>query len=247
MRENPTPDSNRIRILSYNLWHGKAQRELGELVATHDPDVMCIQEARGSSLPRQLDGMQLAVTTARNRLGVALYTRASRFEIERALTYKLTTSRHDRLVGGTDHRLAAARVNDHLAGQRLVLASFHATPFTDSNAFRRRQVDEAHAFLGELGPGLPTVMAGDYNHPILLFMLQLHLKRRGIGLAHTPSSTFHKDGNLMRGKFDLATMSGLTETSSVTLPQAASDHMPVLFDLRYSDSVRETPLTRIGR
>jgi exodeoxyribonuclease-3 len=228
-------DSRRVRVLSYNLWQGRAQRELGGLVEVHDPDVMCIQEASGSSLPRQLDGMRLAVTTARNRLGVALYVRAARFEIERALTYKLTTSRHDRFVGGTDHRLAAGRVSDHWAGRQLVLASFHATPFTDSNAFRRRQVDEAHEFLGELGPGLPVVMAGDFNHPILLFMLGLFLKRRGISLAHTPSSTFHKEGNLMRGKFDLATMSGMTATDAVTLPQAASDHLPVLFDLRYED------------
>jgi len=224
-----------ISVLSYNLWHGRAQGELGTLARARHPDVICIQEARGSSLPAHLGGLTLAVATSRNRLGVALYVKTSRFEVEDALTYKLTTSRHDRLVGGTDHRLAAARVYDKLAGRRIVLGSFHATPFTDSNAVRRQQVDDAHRALGELGPGLPAMMAGDYNHPILLFMLRAHLKRQGIGLAHTPSSTFHKEGNIMRGKFDLATVSRLAVMSAVTLPQGASDHRPVLFTLRYDD------------
>jgi exodeoxyribonuclease-3 len=77
-------------------------------------------------------------------------------------------------------------------------------------------------------------MAGDYNHPILLFMLRRHLRRQGVSLARTASSTFHREGNLMRGKFDLATVSELAVTSAVALPQAASDHTPVLFTMDYS-------------
>jgi exodeoxyribonuclease-3 len=225
---------DRITVLSYNLWHGRAQRELETLVGLHHPDVICIQEATGI-LPPFLGDLRLAITTPNNRLGVALYVKSSRFEVETAQSYKLTVSRHDRLVGGTERRLAAAQVTDVVAGRRIVLGSFHATPFTDSNAVRRRQVDDAHAALAVLGPGLPTMMAGDFNHPILLFMLRTHLGRQGISLAHTPTSTFHKDGNLMRGKFDLATFSQLVLVDAQTLPQGASDHHPVLFDLEYSD------------
>jgi exodeoxyribonuclease-3 len=224
-----------IRLLSYNLWHGRAQPELPELISTHQPDVVCIQEARGTSLPQRLDGMHLAVTAPRNRLGVALYLRVSRFDLTKAGTYQLTVSRHDRLVGGTEHRLAAARAYDLTAARSVVFGSFHATPFTDSNAVRRQQVDDAHRVLAELGPGVPSVMAGDFNHPILLFMLRAHLLRQGIGLAQTSTRTYRKEGNLMRGKFDLATVSGLGVTSAVTLPQGASDHMPVLFEVEYRD------------
>lgn len=235
MGDDSEPNSRPIKVLSYNLWHGRAQHELATLARVRDPDVICIQEARGSTLPSHLARLTLAVSTSRNRLGVALYVKTSRFDVEDARTYKLTTSRHDRLVGGTDHRLAAARVYDKLAARQLVVGSFHATPFTDSNAVRRQQVDDAHRALSELGPGLPAIMAGDYNHPILLFMLRTHLKRQGITMAHTPSSTFHKEGSIMRGKFDLATASGLTVVSAVTLPQGASDHRPVLFSANYED------------
>ena len=235
MGDDAPQDARPLTILSYNLWHGKAQRELGPLVDAHDPDVLCVQEASSASLPQRLGALQLAVTTTRNRLAVALYTKAARFEIESAHSYNLAVTRHDRLVGGTEQRLAAARVNDTVESRRVVLGSFHATPFTDSNAARRRSVDEAHAHLTELGPGMPALMAGDYNHPIQLFMLRLHLARQGVTLASTPTGTFHREGNLMRGKFDLASMTGLTVVSAAALPQGASDHKPVLFTAKYSD------------
>lgn len=223
-----------LTVLSYNLWHAKAQHELAPLVLAHDPDVVCVQEAQAHALPHQLGDLTLAAITTRNRLGVALYARASRFEIEEAGAFSLSTSRHDRFVGGTDHRLVAARVRDRDAGHQVVLGSFHGTPFTDSNRFRRIQVDDAHRALQELGPGLPSLMAGDYNHPILLGMLRRHVKRQGYTLAFTATSTFHRDGNLMRGKFDLATASGLDVVDAVTLPAGSSDHRPVLFVLRYT-------------
>lgn len=236
MHADPTPGPAGITVLSYNLWQGRAQPELAALVDAHDPDVLCIQEASAFSLPRRLGGMELAIVTAGNRLAIAIYVRSSRFEVESASSFQLTISRHDRLVGGTGHRLVGARVLDRVAGRRVVLGSFHATPFTDSNAVRRLQVDDAQDELEKLGPGLATVMAGDYNHPILLFMLRHHLKRRGLSLARTSTSTFHKDGNIMRGKFDLATASQFVVTSAVTLQQGASDHKPVLFRLHYSAS-----------
>ncbi|PPF90120.1 exonuclease [Subtercola sp. Z020] len=223
-----------LKVLSYNLWHGRAQRELESLITTHSPDVLCVQEAYSSSLPNRLGDLVLASGTTGNRLAVALYVRSERFVVEASGKVRLSLSRHDRLVGGTEHRLVTARVNDRQTGRRLVLGSFHGTPFTDSNAFRRLQVDDAHEALRRLGPGLPTVMAGDYNHPVLLSMLRRHLKRRGFTVARTATSTFHKNRSLVRGKFDLATISGLDVSRADVLARGASDHRPVLFTFEYS-------------
>jgi exodeoxyribonuclease III len=148
---------------------------------------------------------------------------------------QLTTSRHDRFIGGTDHRLAAARLADRITGRAIVVGSFHATPFTDSNAVRRRQVDDAHAALEELGPGLPLVMAGDYNHPILLFMLGTHLARQGMHLVRTTERTYRRDRHPMRGKFDVATISRFVEREATVLPQGVSDHLPVRFTLEFPE------------
>ncbi|GGF27954.1 endonuclease/exonuclease/phosphatase family protein [Subtercola lobariae] len=223
-----------LKVLSYNLWQGRAQRELESLVTTHSPDVLCLQEAHSSSLPTRLGNLTLASGTTGNRLAVALYARSDRFTVEAAAKIKLSISRHDRLVGGTEHRLVTARVHDRQTGRRLVLGSFHGTPFTDSNAFRRLQVDDAHEALRKLGPSLPAVMAGDYNHPILLSMLRRHLKRRGFTVARTSTSTYNKNRSLVRGKFDLATASGLDVSGADVLPRGASDHRPVLFTFEYT-------------
>ena len=200
-----THEPGQIRLLSYNLWHGRAQHEIPALVEAFDPDVVCLQEAQAHALAHRIGDLELAAITPRNRLGLALYTRVGRFEIQSGSAFPLSTSRHDRLVGGTDHRLVAARAHDTAVGRDVVLGSFHGTPFTDSNRFRRIQVDDAHRALTELGPDIPRLMAGDYNHPILLGMLRRHVKRKGFTLAFTATSTFHREGNLMRGKFDLAT------------------------------------------
>jgi exodeoxyribonuclease III len=192
---------------------------------------MCLQEARAAALPERVGDMRLAVATSRNRLGIAIYLRTDRLEVSEATTVQLRTSRHDRWVGGTDHRLAAARVSDRVSGRQLTLGSFHATPFTDSNAARRRQVDDAHDALRRIGPGLPSIMAGDYNHPILMFMLDRHLRRRGFSMARTATSTYRREGNPMRGKFDVATVAGVEVLEAAVLPQGASDHLPVLFTL----------------
>jgi exodeoxyribonuclease III len=226
--ERPTT----LAVLTYNLWEGRAQSELPGLVRDHGPDVVCVQEARAAALPTRIGGMRLAVATSQNRLGIAIYLRAGRLDLLESRTVQLRTSRHDRWVGGTDHRLAAARVADRVTGRELTLGSFHATPFTDSNAARRRQVDDAHDALRQLGPGLPSVMAGDYNHPILLFMLDRHLRRRGFAMARTATSTYRREGNAMRGKFDVATVSGVEVVEAAVLPQGGSDHLPVLFTLR---------------
>jgi exodeoxyribonuclease III len=224
-----------LRVLSYNLWHARAQGELTLLVAEHDPDVLCLQEAHTADLPAELGHLGMAVATPTNRLGVALYVRSARLLVQDARSFHLAKSRHDRWVGGTEQRLAAARVRDAAADREVVLGSFHATPFTDSNAARRRQVDEAHALLDDLGPGLPSLMAGDYNHPILLFMLGRHMTRQGLTLVRPPTRTFRQDRNPMRGKFDVATLSQMAMVDAATLQQGKSDHMPVLFTLAYRD------------
>jgi hypothetical protein len=65
-------------------------------------------------------------------------------------------------------------------------------------------------------------------------MLRWHLKRQGISVVSTPTSTFHKEGSVMRGKFDLATTIGFDVMNAQTLPQLSSYHRPVLFTLQYS-------------
>lgn len=223
-----------VTLISYNLWESRAQRELPSLVRRYDPDLLCLQEAAGSRLPARVGTLTLASVTATNNFRVALYVRGDRFEIVDSASFRLFRSLHDRLLGYTGERLAAARLRDRLTGRDLVVGSLHATPLTDPNSSRLRQVTDAHRHLRRMGKGLPVVMAGDFNYPILTSTLRLHAWSQGFTLHRSRTGTYQSHHRrYLRGSFDLATTSGLRVDSIVTLPQKASDHKPIRLVMSY--------------
>jgi endonuclease/exonuclease/phosphatase (EEP) superfamily protein YafD len=237
-----SPDAStpaRISLISYNLWESRAQRELPALVASYQPDLLCVQEAAGSRLPARLGGLRLASSTTTNRFRVALYVRDDRFEIVKPASFVLFRSLHDRLLGYAGERLAAARLHDIVADRDLVVASLHATPLTDPNSSRLRQVTDAHRHLRRMGRGLPIVMAGDFNYPILSSTLRLHAWSQGFRLHRSRTGTYQSHyRKYLKGSFDLATTSGLVVDEIVTLPQNASDHKPIRLVMSYATSRR---------
>ena len=231
-RTPATPEA--FTLVSYNLWQARAQRELPELVEEYDPDLLCLQEVSGVSLPARIGDLHLASMTKSNHFRVALYARSERFEIVTAASFRLFRSFHDRIMGYTGERLAAARLHDRLAGRDLVVGSLHATPLTDPNSSRLRQISDAHHYLRELGHGLPVVMAGDYNYPVLRSTLRMHVAMQGFSVARSETGTYQSHTrSYMKGSFDLATTLGLNVNDIVTLPQQASDHKPIQVTLSY--------------
>jgi endonuclease/exonuclease/phosphatase (EEP) superfamily protein YafD len=195
---------------------------------------LCLQEASGASLPANIGPLRLASVTKTNYFRVALYARADRFDVVTASTARLFRSFHDRLLGYTGERLAAARLHDRLADRDIVVGSLHATPLTDPNYSRLRQISDAHRHLRTLGRGLPIVMAGDFNYPVLKTTLRMHVALQGFRVARPRTGTYQSHTrSYMRGSFDLATTSGFVVRDIVTLPQRASDHLPIRLTLRY--------------
>lgn len=220
-----------LTLISYNLWQGRAQRELPKLVEAYHPDILCVQEA-ADSLPCRLGPLRLVAATTTTPFQVALYAHDERFTVVDAAPYQLTRSLHDRLKRYSGERLVGAHLRDRQANRDIIAASLHATPLTDPNLVRRVQIDNAHQHLRTLGPGLPLVMAGDFNYPLFTLGLGRHLKKQGFSLARSATSTYHKHGPT-RGSFDLATTTGINATEVVTLPQHASDHKPIQLTLEY--------------
>jgi exodeoxyribonuclease-3 len=223
-----------ITLVSYNLWQSRAQRELPALVATSDADLLCLQEASGASLSTNIGPLRLASVTKTNYFRVALYARTDRFDVVSASTSRLFRSLHDRLLGYTGERLAAARLHDRVADRDIVVGSLHATPLTDPNSSRLKQISDAHHHLRSLGRGLPIVMAGDFNYPVLKTTLRLHAALQGFKVVRPRTGTYQSHTrSYMRGAFDLATISGFAVRDIVTLPQRASDHLPIRLTLSY--------------
>ncbi|MGW9632198.1 endonuclease/exonuclease/phosphatase family protein [Agromyces sp. NPDC055520] len=222
-----------MRVISYNLRKHRASGELVGLVERHAPDILCLQECDTQDLPQQIHDLQLADATQRNRLGLALYYRADRFDARRIQSFALKKSLHDRLLQPAHERLIGVRLYDTEAQREIIVASFHAAPLTALNSLRRHQIKSALGELQFLGPGLPTLMVGDYNYPIFKENLGEKVRDSGYDLTLSDKRTYTRY-KFFRGHFDLATSVGLDIAVVETLARGSSDHMPILVDADYS-------------
>ena len=226
--------------MSYNLRRHAATAELRELVARHPVDALTLQEGDGVRMPEEIGDLKLASATYKSELGLAIYYRKDRFTNEKTQTFALKKSLHDRVLTPAHERLIGTRLIDRVEDRELVVASFHAAPLTAMNSLRRNQIRTAHEELNLLGPGLPTLMVGDYNYPIFKRNLGNKINKSGYDLTLSDSRTYTRY-KFFRGHFDLATSTGLTIDNVETLPQRTSDHMPILVTSTYTDeSVHDT-------
>lgn len=224
-----------LRVISYNLRKNAASHELEELVGKSELDVLCLQECDTLDLPAEVADLHLADSTKRNRLGLALYYRKSRFTAVQTSTFALKKSLHDRVLSPAHERLLGSRLIDTAEGDReIVVASFHAAPLTASNSLRRNQIKAAHTELRGLGDGLPALMVGDYNYPLFKDNLSERVGQSGYDLTLSDTRTYTRY-KFFKGHFDFATSMGLRIEKVETLPRGASDHMPILVTADYEE------------
>jgi endonuclease/exonuclease/phosphatase (EEP) superfamily protein YafD len=224
--------NNLIRVISYNLRKNQASKELVKLVEGNRLDMLCLQECDTTELPAEVGDLHLADSTKRNRLGLALYYRKSRFEAVQTSTFALKKSLHDRVLAPAHERLLGTRLIDKDEDRELVVASFHAAPLTALNSLRRNQIKAAHAELRGLGSGLPALMVGDYNYPLFKENLSQKVQASGYDLTLSDTMTYTRY-KFFKGHFDFATSVGLAINKVETLPRGKSDHMPILVAAEY--------------
>jgi endonuclease/exonuclease/phosphatase family metal-dependent hydrolase len=223
-----------MHVVSYNLRKHRAIEELPSLDEQYSPDVICLQECDTTGLAEWVGRLRLAHSTTGNRLGLAMYYRPDRFEPRAIRAFALKKSLHDHLLRPAHERLLGARLHDLVHDRELVLASFHAAPLTALNSLRRHQIKSALGELQLLGPGLPTIMVGDYNYPLFKENLAEKVREGGYELTLSDSRTYTRY-KFFRGHFDLATSAGFDIRRVETLPRGASDHLPILVDAEYAD------------
>lgn len=221
-----------MKVISYNLRKHRAASELAELVGEHDPDILCLQECDVQGLPEQIGDLVLADATQGNRLGLALYYRASTYRVLSVKAIELKKSLHDRIAKPAHERVLGARLHDIDEGRELIAASFHAAPLTALNSLRRHQIRAALTQLSMLGPGLPQLMVGDYNYPVFKENLGHAIREHGYALTLSDDHTYTRY-RVFRGHYDFATSTGFEIERVTTLPQRSSDHRPILVTARF--------------
>ncbi|WP_297004067.1 endonuclease/exonuclease/phosphatase family protein [uncultured Corynebacterium sp.] len=218
-----------MKLISYNLHHNNAVTELVPLAALHDPDALCLQEADTASLPTRIGELELVQCTSGTRLGLAVYLRSSRFDPHSLLTVPLEKSLHDLVMRPGEERLATVLAYDAVHGGEVLISSFHAAPLSASNALRRQQIRTAFTALHDFGPGLPSMMVGDFNYPVFQAGLARHVGSYGYSLSRSDTSTYRSYG-VLRGRYDLALTHGYLDPTVTSLPQDGSDHLPILVE-----------------
>lgn len=216
-----------MKVISYNLRKHRAATELAALAERYEPDVLCLQECDSTDIPDTIHGLKLADATSRNRLGLAVYFRENTYRAEAVRAMSLKKSLHDRVLKPAEERLLGVRLHDIDAGHEMIVASFHAAPLTALNSLRRHQIRTALDELDTLGPGLPTLMVGDYNYPVFKENLGQRIRDQGYELNLSDARTYTRY-RFFRGHYDFATSVGFEIDKVQTLPQGLSDHKPIL-------------------
>jgi len=220
-----------MKVISYNLRKHRAAGELADLVDRYNADVLCVQECDTTDMPEHLNGLRLADSTNRNRLGLAVYYRENAYRAVEARSLALKKSLHDRVLKPAEERLLGVRLHDIDDRRDFIVASFHAAPLTALNSLRRHQIRTALSELAQLGEGLPTLMVGDYNYPVFKENLGQKVREQGYELNLSDARTYTRY-RFFRGHYDFATSVGFEIDRVRTLPQGLSDHLPILVTAR---------------
>ncbi|MFT4260186.1 endonuclease/exonuclease/phosphatase family protein [Microbacterium sp.] len=221
-----------MKLISYNLQKHRAAGELVDLASVHDPDILCLQECDVQDLPERVGDLVLADATQGNRLGLAMFYRASTFRVVAVKTIELKKSLHDRIAKPAHERVLGVRLHDIDEGRELIVASFHAAPLTALNSLRRHQIRAALTQLAALGPALPQLMVGDYNYPVFKEHLGDAVREQGYALTLSDDHTYTRY-RVFRGHYDFVTSAGVEIEKVTTLPQGMSDHRPILVTARF--------------
>ncbi|MFJ3383820.1 MULTISPECIES: endonuclease/exonuclease/phosphatase family protein [unclassified Curtobacterium] len=221
-----------IRVVSYNLREHAANGELAALAEASDADVLCVQECDSNDLAPSVGGLTLAASTKANRLGLAIYKRDDRFEVQDFSIHSLQKSLHDRVLAPAHERLIAMHLHDKQASTDVIVASFHASPLTATNSLRRKQIEAAHQFVRDLSSEAPAIMVGDFNYPWFQTNLRRKIESHGFALSLSDQPTYLRYRKFT-GHFDFATSVGLHIAGVETLPAGISDHRPILVRAHY--------------
>jgi endonuclease/exonuclease/phosphatase family metal-dependent hydrolase len=220
-----------IRAISYNLREHRAKGEVQALAENHTIDMLCLQECDSTDMPSAIGGLRLAAQTDRNRLGLAVYYRESRFTLIETEIFALRKSMHDRVLAPAHERLLAARLADTTGGGEIVVGDFHAAPLSATNALRRHQISSALELMRGLSSTAPLLMVGDYNYPWFQRGLKRQMALSGYDFSRSDSPTYRT--KRFRGHFDFAMSVDLRIERVETLPQGLSDHLPIMITAAY--------------
>ncbi len=262
----PRPDPHAVRVMSYNV-HGcvgsdgrLAPERIAQLIAQYDPDIVALQELEGPSLPGQAETAEAAGPAVPERLheivehlqrdflfGSALYWASDGFDSAVVARRPLRVLRAGRLVFAADRKDPSAR------GALWVEIEMGGAPVQVLNTHLGHDARQRLAHIEELlgpewlgGPRQsgPLVICGDLNSSPrgrAYRRLARRFRDAQVGLVrHRAKRTYFSRYPWVR--IDHVFVNRHWEVVAAEVPRAdlavrASDHLPVVVDLRLVSGV----------
>lgn len=259
----PTPLDGIVRVLSFNSQGGGGVRlHLDELIATNSPSVMAFQEC-GSGIARSLAdraGWHFAqyqslcvlsrwAVVRSDTMPRAAFERISELGYGGSATVIRYTIAHPRgnfdLVNlhlETPRRgLAGILGDDGLLNDQTGLPNFprsiDSDRFSVNAEIRSRESERASYWSARHADATPIVVAGDFNMPVESSIFRRYwrvlkdaFETRGNGFGYSKH-----EGSLLHARIDhiLISPRSFEVRGAWVLPDAGSDHRPVMADLKY--------------
>lgn len=239
-----------LSVLTYNLYFGKALKELIVLAQHKKPDIICVQEFPvNETTVKELEkaGYELADYSPSFFRSFRFYSVATFYNpqtIEHQNGQSITLARgfYELLLFFLRFSPEArTSLNNNfmfrLSNRKFRICNLHLTALQSTNKVRVRQLKTTLAFLQQEEKNKPTVVVGDFNYvykrKVLEELFQSH------GFKEATNNLFYTIESRILGLFkikmkpDYVWYKYLNKKHTVRLDRQLSDHYPVLTQFEF--------------
>lgn len=233
----------KFSLLTYNLFFNNAHSNLGSILSTYHPSVICLQEiATQEASLKYIEkfGYKLATYSnsffrRKNTYGVATFFDPQIFSFSNSQSVNLSRSFYEfmRFIANNDSQRRTVLRTDFIfkkTDKEITVYNLHLAP-SGTNFVRDKQIREAFEDL-DLAKDKPIVAAGDFNYPYGRKKFEKLIAKYGLGEA-TNSIFYTLETRILRLftvklKDDYVLYKHIKNLLTEKIQVRHSDHFPII-------------------
>jgi len=238
-----------LKVLSYNLFNSRGIVEMGEIVAKHAPDIICVQEYnvsqegidKMSALGYELADYSYSFLKYFKIYSIATFYNPKTVKHQDGSSIDLVRGFYELILSiiriGGDKRTALNNNFVYLSnGKEFKVCTVHLTAMQSTNQIRTKQLEVALNYLNQ-ETKIPSILIGDFNFMYHRKKLEKLLLQFGYEEA-TSNLRYTMEWILLlffrlRMKPDYVWYRNLRKVSCERLPHRLSDHFPILAEFKF--------------
>ncbi len=232
----------KLSIITYNLHFSKAMGQIEDIISTHKPDILCLQEMETSEenlhtltqYGYNLADYSNSFIHFGQIYGLATFYRADIFTFIESDAFNLPRGMYEMLqflLNGRQQPRTVLRTDFRIKNTRTTLTVYnlHLSPWA-TNSIRDKQLRKMFADV-ELFSKKNLIVVGDFNYPygrkkFEAFIREFNLTEATNNLFYTLEQGFLKWFSV-KLKLDYVLYRNITHIETTRLPLRLSDHFPI--------------------